>query len=572
MNARRSLVAVLVGALGLLALGSFHGCGVLRPGEPGAPLCASFKTDIQPLLQRECGFCHVSRAAGGYQLTDYQATMARRDDGSARVVAGDRDSLLLRIARNEVPAHTAGLPEGNTGVLPRSELARLEDWAVRCRAAPGHTKYHPLGWASPTDTQNSHAVQLRDAGYDPDGGPTGLPFVSCRRCHGADLDGGFTDSNVVAVSCGTCHQDPGGPLACTTCHGEGHGDAGSPAPPRALDGSRLTTSLGVGAHRQHRAFECTACHVKVKDFADEGHLYRNGVFRAGQAGVVLASNDAGVVSWDRDFATCTNTACHAPGSTDTAATHRVPTWTRVDAGEAQCGSCHGKPPSNHADGRCELCHAPGYADGGVDLSRHLNGSVDLKGNGQCDGCHAGAGSAAFFDLQGSSRAGVRPVGAHQAHLSGHRLRGPLGCEDCHLVPEKVTSPGHIDSKPPAKVFNQTGPDAGLAFADGAQPTWESGSGTCANVYCHGGGAKLRQDSSPWVARQQRWTDDASAAGCSSCHGLPPRDGRPEHLNTTPITCYTCHGRAIDSTGRIIFHTGADGGLTSEHLDGKNTGN
>ena len=77
-------------------------------------------------------------------------------------------------------------------------------------------------------------------------------FGECKNCHGDDLRGGGAK-----VDCNSCHLK--GPLECNTCHG----DATSSAPPRDLKGVRLTTSLGVGAHRSHvqdgpahKAFGC----------------------------------------------------------------------------------------------------------------------------------------------------------------------------------------------------------------------------------------------------------------------------------------------------------------------------
>ena len=65
----------------------------------------------------------------------------------------------------------------------------------------------------------------------------------CQSCHGADYAGeGFEQKN-----CLTCHDQPDGPEACQTCHG----DAENSAPPRGLLGQTSTSEIVVGAHQAH---------------------------------------------------------------------------------------------------------------------------------------------------------------------------------------------------------------------------------------------------------------------------------------------------------------------------------
>jgi predicted CxxxxCH...CXXCH cytochrome family protein len=551
-------------AAAALALGS-AGCGVVRAGEPGVPLCADYLARIAPILERGCGECHGGPALGGYDVRSYDSALRPGATGASPVLAGEPSSPLLLAARGALAGHSAS--------LPGSDLAQLEDWVVRCRASARPTRIHPAGFSSPVDAARSHAVTLRDAGYDfdPSANPKGTPFATCRECHGAELQGGKA-----GVACSDCHRAPEGPLACNTCHG----DAQSAAPPRGLDGSRGTSSLGVGAHRSHvlegqthRSIDCAACHPQVTGLGDEGHVFRRGVFTLGAVDVRVAARDGGVADWNRAEGTCTNSACHAPGAGDARATHQVPRWTRVDSGEAACGTCHGVPPSSHADDRCELCHGSAYADGGVDAARHVNGVVDLRGGGaRCDGCHAGPASATFVDLRGASAAAERPVGAHQVHLSASRWRGPVACRECHLVPSALDAKGHIDSPAAAEVF-PAGASAGLAWAQGARPAWSPSSGTCSNVYCHAGGALLAVDATPGLERTPSWTENARAAECSTCHGLPPLDGHLAHRSATPATCHDCHGRAVDAQGQVILRVDpVTGAVSSEHLDGKLTGN
>jgi predicted CxxxxCH...CXXCH cytochrome family protein len=246
-------------------------------------------------------------------------------------------------------------------------------------------------------------------------------------------------------------------------------------------------------------------------------------------------------------------------------------WTRAGKGDIKCGSCHGAPPSNHADNRCELCHGAAYADGGVDVALHLDGKVELRNGGEkCDSCHSGPDSPTFIDLRGrGADAGVQTVGAHDAHLHASRLRGPLTCNECHLVPDKVSAVGHIDSPPPAKVFPSD--LGGLAWKQGAMPTYNAANATCGSVYCHGGGDFGHPDTAPMLLRTPSWTGKSDQAACGTCHGLPPQDGTFGHAAALTTPCVLCHSGTVSADGGIIFSSLPDGGLTSKHLDGKITG-
>ncbi len=565
--ARSAISKTLLAAVFAAALA---GCGVVRESDY-FPICPSYEDTIRPVVEARCGDCHAAtRAEGGYVVGLHTQTVSRRDDGTPRVAPGDLASPVLAAARGELAGHSK---------LDAADVTLLENWVVRCRAAPTPHQFHPKGWATSTDPEQFHGVALREKFYR---------FGECKKCHGEDLRGG-----AVEVDCNTCHTGEKGPMECNTCHG----DATSPAPPRDLKGIRATTSLGVGAHRAHvtdgvahKAYGCVSCHLDVKNPEDEGHYRRNGVFlfpdfrtlfpdldppvASHPAEVKLASGPGGVATWNRTTATCTNSACHAPSTTDTSTTRKDPVWTRAGMNDIGCGSCHGAPPSSHADDRCALCHAAAYTDGGVDLALHLNGQVDLRNGGvKCDACHAGPESPTFVDLRGRGRdAGVQTVGAHDAHLHANRVRGPLGCDECHLVPTVVASVGHIDSPAPAEVFPVD--LGGLAWKQGAMPSWNPTTGTCAS-YCHGGGDFGHPDTASTLLRNPLWTGGADQAACGTCHGLPPLDGTVGHTavdgGVSRLSCDTCHGGSVSADGGIIFSALPDGGVTSKHLDGKITG-
>lgn len=529
----------------LLAL-ALTGCGVARDPLFGRARCPDFDVEVAPVLTQQCGDCHGGDSpAGGYSVADRLSTLALRDDGTPRLAPGDPGSDFLAAARGDRAGHTA---------VSSGELALLEDWAVRCRGASHQLAVHPPGWTTPADAEQFHGAALRETAYD---------LTPCRECHGADLAGG-----AAKVACASCH--PQGPLACNTCHG----DALSPAPPKSLSGVRLTTAIGVGAHRSHTS-NCAACHVLPATPEQEGHYRRAGALDLSPAEVFLPSAPGLTAKWDHDTATCSGVACHAPAGADARATHQAPKWTSVGTGEAACGSCHGLPPEDHggAGPDCARCHGAAYSGGQLLASKHANGTVDV-GDGQgsgCSACHGDATSPAPpRDTAGRTSEALASVGAHRAHLEArHHLRGPIACNECHQVPSSPLAPGHIDSALPAEVF----PDASvgvLARTDGASPAYDPATVSCGSVYCHGAGTRASRDQAPTRIPTPSWTGGTSQAVCGSCHGIPPADGL--HSPTLTITgCARCHAPSIDPSGAIrITVDPVTGAISSTHMDGQPT--
>ncbi len=531
------------------------GCGNYRPST-FEPQCPNYEEKIRPVVEKQCGTCHNrTDAAGGYVVGDHVSTVSRTEDGAPRVDPGNVDSAFLVAARGERAGHRA---------IPVEAYAALKSWVVTCRAAPKAYENHPKGWVTPTDSEQFHGMALRDAGYS---------TKECTECHGDDLRGGKS-----GYDCHVCHTAAEGPKACNTCHG----DKDSAAPPRALSGSRSTKTMGVGAHRKHvmasathPAYDCTTCHLDVKKPEDEGHYRLDGgfVFGAARVKVTRSATDAGV-AYDPAMGTCGNTACHSPNPADTAAKTHTPKWNVVGQGALACDACHGQPPSNHFDNRCAMCHGAAYTDGGVETALHLNGKVDLvAADGKCDTCHQGPGGGAFYDTSKRTAANVQTVGAHDAHIRASRLRGPLACDECHLVPATFRAAGHIDSASPAEVFPPAIASKSLAFVDGAAGTYNGANATC-SVYCHGASNGFALDTTSTLNRSPKWTNGATEAVCgTACHALPPVDGSLGHQPGVALTtpCSSCHGLSIFPDGGIIVTPLPDGGFTSHHINDRVSG-
>jgi predicted CxxxxCH...CXXCH cytochrome family protein len=140
------------------------------------------------------------------------------------------------------------------------------------------------------------------------------------------------------------------------------------------------------------------------------------------------------------------------------------------------------------------------------------------GGGACTSCHGGTDNTTGAPPVDASGSDASPaVGAHTAHVNAQ-----VACTACH-GPNPGGS-GHNDGQPTEIAFT------GTAVADGATPTYDSGSRTCSGVYCHGA---TRADG---TATAPLWT--GGTLGCSSCHGDPPLSVPPHTASTT--NCGLCH--------------------------------
>ncbi len=153
------------------------------------------------------------------------------------------------------------------------------------------------------------------------------------------------------------------------------------------------------------------------------------------------------------------------------------------------------------------------------------GPVSGRPVADCITCHGDETSAAPpKNLNGETALTSAGVGAHRVHLreSSLQFRRML-CTSCHIVPEELGSPGHLDEIPGAEVtFGEA------ARWGNAQSSFANGE--CSNVYCHG--STLSEGGVQSIG----WIDvGQAAAACGTCHGVPPRPPHP-----TETDCGSCH--------------------------------
>jgi predicted CxxxxCH...CXXCH cytochrome family protein len=169
--------------------------------------------------------------------------------------------------------------------------------------------------------------------------------------------------------------------------------------------------------------------------------------------------------------------------------------------------------------------------------------------GACLGCHGGGGSSAPpTSTRGTTATTDVAVGAHQAHLDPGAFRKAIACDECHVVPDTMGAPGHVDGIA-AVTFG------GLAKGSGASPAWDGA--RCSGTYCHGGTLPGGSNTAPL------WTKvDGTQVACGTCHGVPPpvSSGHPPVSGPLPAACAACHPGTVLPDGSLDLARGM-------HIDG-----
>ncbi|MBI2394899.1 MAG: CxxxxCH/CxxCH domain-containing protein [Deltaproteobacteria bacterium] len=450
-------------------------------------------------------------------------------------------------------------------VLPLGLVAVV----LGCSGGSGGTGEEPLPDALDDAAPGADVVSADGEGVDTSAGDTGVPpedsVVPDASVDDADAstDGdtsiddagdtmtgdaplGEVADDAYADTGADTGADSGATAVCTMCHGDKA--TGNPAPPRAIGGSTVTTTPGVGAHASHlgssawrRDVVCTDCHVVP---TDPGHA--NGV--KDFAWSAVATTGGATPMYDTTKHSCTGVYCHGvtlAGAATGGTVKREPVFNQVDGSFSACGaSCHTNPPGGGHPGNtaCATCHGAVIAtyDAATktatwkDRSLHIDGIVELS-TLTCTTCH---GDAARGDpappksTTGATATTAQGVGAHQAHLATSTWRKDLACTDCHAVPTSTT---HFDGKTDFAW-------GALARTRASAPAYDFGTATCSTVYCHGN-ALMPAKSGATVARTPVWNvvDGTGDACGTACHTNPPGG-----THAASDACASCHGAVIAS--------------------------
>jgi predicted CxxxxCH...CXXCH cytochrome family protein len=499
-----------------LYLALLSACQEERARTPPLPVYAG---DLEQVLHTRCERCHAEEDAGaGYRVDSYAHVLGcpnSTPEQRAVDVGPDGGPAILTVL--ERPDHAQLLDPG--------ERARLEDWVKRDVAL----RYSTVHSMQISDSRSpdwhgklaavDHFAPLTAAEHE------GV----CGRCHaGAPVTPqGVHHPAPRAPACTQCHTEPKGVLACGTCHGDGASRAYPPRDaclfgPKQPDAHRVhleSTRLGT------RRLACTTCHPSA-----DAQLH--GTHADGVVDVVFDAALAGPdASYDPQTGTC-SVSCHNRGGAR-------PTPTFHETGPLGCNDCHRSPPDSHYAGACNQCHKEVTADGSELLSHelHMNGVVDLgSGGSRCGACHG----------QGDDPRPRTP--SHELHHQTQLTR-EVTCEECHVVPETPSSPGHLDRAqitPADVVF-------GARANARAQPASYQAQ-TCRAIACHGAGLP------EGIERALVW-DAPAAGGCGGCHGVPPA---LEHPQAKGCASLICHGEEVTLGGDPPAISAAG---RSPHIDG-----
>lgn len=215
---------------------------------------------------------------------------------------------------------------------------------------------------------------------------------------------------------------------------------------------------------------------------------------------------------------------------------------------------------------CSQCHGETYS-GGITSPSCNTCHIDTGGPEACNTCHGDFNDPSKIAppraLDGTTLVSSPKVGAHSIHLFTAYFGKVTSCGECHSVPSKLTSSGHIDNDGKAEVqFLNSKTGIGSAASSYSYTTSK-----CTNTYCHGN-FELSKSSSSYqfiyssdkmsgLKKEMLWTNiDGTQTTCGSCHGLPPEG----HVTYAINTCVVCHQGVVDSKGKITD--------ASKHINGK----
>jgi predicted CxxxxCH...CXXCH cytochrome family protein len=197
-------------------------------------------------------------------------------------------------------------------------------------------------------------------------------------------------------------------------------------------------------------------------------------------------------------------------------------------------------------------HEQGILD---ESSNAFHGKLLAKTNwdfARCASCHGddfAGGTSGVSCLSCHSEGPTACATCHRKETTPHALHrdAQVTCTECHAVPERWDSPGHIvGDVAPAEVMFGARASTETAHRT-APPSWDGA--TCSNVYCHGsvlaaGGGTNTQPS--WNA--------APTSTCGSCHAKPP----PSHARNDCATCHPANAPHVDGVIQIGKTNGCAG--------------
>ncbi len=307
-------------------------------------------------------------------------------------------------------------------------------------------------------------------------------------CHS---DGKSTPTTVASTTWGTT-------LSCTGCHGNYNANGGAGT---ALSGKHQQHVNNAAVFGTNTGFGCEACHAKTVSNSTTvstvaKHLTKF-IYYSGRAQANGSSH------YKTGTKACTYIYCHSNGNRERIVYVNPAIWT--SATTYSCNGCHGT--SNAATA------APDYANGG---------------------------------------AGTSTANSHAIHVQRLGITNTTGCLYCHVNTVDSVTANKLSGAAPMRHINGTvDVNPGGTFKSVAVSfTYNSGTGKCATISCHG-------------------NTDATWGGsaCLGCHAAVQGnrvavkthfDGQSHHVQSGTVTddkCYQCHWEAGNTNAAYAPQTG-----------------
>jgi len=301
-------------------------------------------------------------------------------------------------------------------------------------------------------------------------------------------DGQSTPTTVASTTWGTT-------LGCTGCHGNYNTTGGAGT---ALSGKHQQHVNNATVFGTNTGFGCEACHAKTVSNSTTVSTVANHVNKFIDYSGAWANNN-----YDTGTKACTNLYCHSNGNRESIVYVNPAIWT--SAATYSCNGCHGTS---------KTAGEPDYANGG---------------------------------------AGTSTANSHAIHVARLGITNTTGCLYCHVNTVDSVTANKLSGAAPMRHLNGTvDVNPGGTFKSVAVSfTYNSGTGKCATISCHG-------------------NTDATWGGsaCTGCHSVIQGnrvavkthfDGASHHVQSGTVTddkCYQCHWES-DSSGYLAtaYHGG-----------------
>jgi len=490
----------------------------------------------------KCAVCHSRRPSTGSHFEHLSLGSA----SCADCHKGATEGLTVPVEHADGNIDVFKTSPGDLGfpVNKAKGSAYVSCATARCHVDPstgGAQKISPV-WGDSTQAKCSycHASRPTTGGHQ---AHYNAGFAACSNCHAGAAEGATLsashNNNLIDVNSG--YPSPKaigsayGSCSTSSCHEDGRGNpVVSPVwGTTAANCTQCHAALpNTGSHVQHITgigITCGQCHKGAVQGSTVPALHMNGfvdVYKVTEGDLGYPARKAKGSA----FLSCSNTSCHGGVS---------PVWGD-NTSSYQCTKCHGKGVAlaNFSTATYQQA-APGYGGEGFGVSRQT-GTVT------------------------SNVSSDPKVGAHDTHMrSLNNMGKPVSCSDCHVVPATAFVSGHMNGDATPVWSNlakniETIPGSAIpyTYAKGALiPNYDSATGTCSNIYCHGATLTDGTNTAP------RWNDSSYLTGnrandCAKCHGNPPTTStKKAHDPVTEADCASCHPHngTRDATDALAGH-------------------